>query len=183
MHYPQGTSNGATTPRATVSRFRPWLLALGIAALVALLVGGWVWIRTDALSRPNALEALPEAGLRAPGSSGALAEGKITRSENVLGTTSAQWWIILGTDASIDEVFEFYDASLTGRGWEGRSTGSTTSEIDAYQWTRPGLRFRLGFKDTEIWHPRLDESRRWATIYSLRIVETDPAPQGGSASV
>lgn len=109
--------------------------------------------------------------MRYPGAE-PLDDGWIDRSEDVLGTTSATWWMILGADASISDVLTFYDGELTARGWDAaRPTVPSTNEVEAYKWTRGELRFRLGFLETEEWHQRIEGSDRWPTLYDMRIIE------------
>ena len=131
----------------------------------------------------DALEALPEASIRYPGSE-SLLQGRVSGSDDILGTTPPSWWRILGTNAPIQDVLAHYDVELVARGWGvPRQVANTTVEVEAYRWDRGALRFRLGFLETGEWHRRIEGSDRWPVLYVMRLYEDPRDDQTGKPSL
>ena len=161
-------ARGARTARSFEEVQRPAryspsrLLCLGLILLALLGCSG-----RDRMARQ------PEAELVYPDSA-ELAEGGHDRVDDFLGTTRAMWWLLLRTDASIEEVHAFYDAELADRGWETGSRVRSTDEIETYSWTRDGIRFRLGFKELDELDSQSEEGKAFSTVYEISLIETEP---------
>ena len=135
------------------------LIALHTACDVATSSGTYEYLTTQ----PEADLVYPESDL--------LSDGGYDAEMTIDGPQPAALWKIFGSDASIDDILAHYQAELADRGWESMPSSRSTSEIEAWRWSRGDLGFRLGQKDPDTWHERLPGSDRFATIYEVRLVE------------
>lgn len=144
------------------------LVRLGALVLVGLFLAAILGCEASGQHR---LAQLPEAQLYYPGSE-TLGDGGRDGGWTIIGTTNPSWRVILGTDASVEEVLAFYETELADRNWERGSQSRTTSEIVAHSWSRDGTRVRIGFKDTEDRHTEVSD--RFATLYEVLLIESEP---------
>lgn len=150
----------------------PWRLLIVAVAAVAVAVLAFAFLagRTGDVER---LRSMPEGSLAYPGST-EIDRGGFESSPSVTGDVAASAWRVLGVDASPDEVYEYFAAELTQRGWRDDSRSSSaipaTDESTAHAWTRDGLTFRLGIRDPDSW--RADDAlvERYETIYDARLI-------------
>jgi hypothetical protein len=152
-------------------------VTLAIVVVLVAVLGWAAWVALNPARGGARLGERPEASLRYP-SSEELAQGHLDRVEDALGTTNAAWWMILGTNGSIEQVEEFYRHELATLGWgDGRADRRTTSELSAVDWRQGGFRLRLAFMESEEWHQRIEGSDRFTTLYEIRLIQTDSGSQ------
>ena len=114
------------------------------------------------------LKAEPEADLLFPGSE-RLSDGGYDASMTIDGTQPAAFWLIAGSNARVDEVLAWYEGELDDRGWRPQATSFSTTEIDAFDWVKDEVHFRLGILDTREWYLRIDGSDAFATLFEVRL--------------
>ena len=153
-------------------RYRLGLTVGGLLLLAIAAAGGFLLTRP---SPPEALGQLPEASLRYPGSE-VLTQGTVDRIDDLLGRQNAEWWLLVGTERAVSEVRDWFDTELSARGWNQVSEARSSLETEAYEWRRPGLRFRLGFAQPGIWDDRVEGAGKFPTIYDMRIIEHPDDP-------
>lgn len=122
------------------------------------------------------LKALPEASLTFPDSK-QLSDGGYDAQFTVEGEQPAGFWRIIGSDATIEDIRDFYEGELADAGWVRQPSSRSTTELEAHRWHQGDLAFRLGFLNTEEWHQRLDGSDQFPTLYEIHLsdgVETRP---------
>lgn len=80
-----------------------------------------------------------------------------------------------GTNATIEDVFAFYDRELTTRGWR-LSTADTavgTSDLRAYAWRKGSVIFRLAFlRKGDPRNPSTGDS--FTTPFDFALIADDP---------
>lgn len=126
--------------RARLHRF--WYAvaaAVGLIVLLRVAEPRWRWSPpsdSSAITRSSDLAKLPEAQLFYPGST-LLGSGGTDYESGIWGSNPAVWGNRLGTDASKDDVFAFYDRELVARGWQASGgTAVGTAEVEGRGWQK-----------------------------------------------
>jgi hypothetical protein len=122
-------------------------LLVGVLGIAGLLIA----CGPSAEQEVEHLRGMPEAQLAYPGSE-EVARGGDGTTETVTGTSGAFAWRTLRTDATVDELFEWFATRLESDGWvvSGGSSGIRgTGELQATAWERDGLIVRLSALDPE----------------------------------
>lgn len=83
---------------------------------------------------------------------------------------------IYGTQASADEVLAFYAAELTRLGWkpDRYRVVAATTEVKAWGWCKPGVRFRLAIDREGTNSPALYKGQSYATTFDATMIGRDP---------
>lgn len=137
------------------------VLLVGVVAIALSTLGE----RSGGLAR---LDALEESSVAHPGST-LLARGGYNARLTVEGPFPPATWRIYGTSAPATAVIAHFEEEALNRGWEGGPGIPSTSELEAFDWRRDELFWRLGVLDTDEWHQRIDGSADYPTMYEVRV--------------
>lgn len=142
-----------------------------LAALVAAVVLAACWPAADSGDKLAGLKAMPEAALAYPGSVQLSERGSQENTE-----AQADYGRMLGTQASLQQVHDYFNSKLAASGWTVTYCfAGAEIEITCYRWTKAAAEFRLGFWETkDPYHMLHDWPSRYATIYQIDLL-AEPA--------
>jgi hypothetical protein len=156
---------GGVWRRTAREHRRALRIAAGIAVgAVAVAVVGVLVLHPGG---EDDLRAMPELYLAYPGS-------VVLRDAEIVNPGIGPYADRLyGSNASIEEVEDWYRRELTSRGWlpgAGSSAATSTDELAVCAWHTAQYRFRLGFWRRDI-APELDpHAADYASIYEVAII-------------
>ncbi len=149
-----------------MSRARVVPLVSVLAVLVAL--AGCDFFSAPTADKVARLKAMPEATMAYPGSA-KLSEGSAQENDP---WAQADYGRTLGTEATLQQVHDYFASSLASSGWTSTyCIHATVIEITCYRWTKSDAELRLGFwdpKDED--HMLHDWPSHYATIYDVDLL-------------